>query len=67
MHQKRISTPQVSLVMLRSKKFEIQKKKRKKNHLKTVRAVDENQTECHKIEPNLSKDRAMSEEDNPLF
>jgi hypothetical protein len=28
---------------------------------------DENQTECHEIEPNLSKDRAMHEGDNPSF
>jgi hypothetical protein len=29
--------------------------------------LDENQTECHEIEPNSSKDRAMPEEDNPSF
>jgi hypothetical protein len=28
---------------------------------------DENQTECHEIEPNPSKDRAMPEGDNPSF
>jgi hypothetical protein len=28
---------------------------------------DENQTECHEIEPNQSKDRAMPEGDNPSF
>jgi hypothetical protein len=28
---------------------------------------DENQTECHEIEPNPSKDRAMREGDNPSF
>jgi hypothetical protein len=28
---------------------------------------DENQTECHEIEPNPSKDRAMTEGDNPSF
>jgi hypothetical protein len=39
---------------------------RKKN-VKTERAVDENQKECHEIEPNLSKDRAMPERDNPSF
>jgi hypothetical protein len=27
----------------------------------------ENQTECHEIEPNSSKDRAMPEGDNPSF
>jgi hypothetical protein len=28
---------------------------------------DENQTECQEIEPNLSKDRAMPEGDNPTI
>jgi hypothetical protein len=28
---------------------------------------EENQTECHEIEPNPSKDRAMPEGDNPSF
>jgi hypothetical protein len=28
---------------------------------------DENQTECHEIEPNPSKDRAMPEGDNLSF
>jgi hypothetical protein len=28
---------------------------------------DENQTQCHEIEPNPSKDRAMHEGDNPSF
>jgi hypothetical protein len=28
---------------------------------------DKTQIECHEIEPNLSKDRAMHEEDNPSF
>jgi hypothetical protein len=28
---------------------------------------DENQTECHEIEPNPSKDRTMPEGDNPSF
>jgi hypothetical protein len=36
--------------------------------VKTVKELsDENQTECHEIEPNPSKDRAMPEEDNPSF
>jgi hypothetical protein len=35
--------------------------------VKTERAVDENQTDCHEIEPNPSKDRAMPEGDNPSF
>jgi hypothetical protein len=28
---------------------------------------DENQTECHEIDPNPSKDKAMPEGDNPWF
>jgi hypothetical protein len=60
MHQMRISTTQVSSVMLRSKKLEIRRKKMKE-------PSDENQTECHEIEPNPSKDRAMLEGDNPSF
>jgi hypothetical protein len=58
----RISTIQVSSVILRSKKLEIRKK------MKTVKEPsDGNQTECHEIEPNPSKDRAMHEGDNPSF
>jgi hypothetical protein len=34
---------------------------------KMKKLSDENQTECHEIEPNLSKDRAMPEGDNPSF
>jgi hypothetical protein len=30
-----------------------------------IEPSDENQTECHEIKPNLSKDRAMPEGDNP--
>jgi hypothetical protein len=42
--------------------LEIQKK------VKTVKeSLDENQRECHEIEPNPSKDRAMFEGDNPSF
>jgi hypothetical protein len=48
MHQMRISTTQVSSVMLRSKKLEIRMKKKKKWKLKEP--SDENQTECHEIE-----------------
>jgi hypothetical protein len=34
--------------------------------VKTVKEPsDENQTKCHEIEPNLLKDRAMPEGDNP--
>jgi hypothetical protein len=47
--------------MLRSKKLEIQKK-----NAKTERAVG-CKPECLEIEPNLSKDRAMPEGDNPSF
>jgi hypothetical protein len=54
MHQMRISTTQVSSVMLRLKKLEIRNKM-----WKLKEPLDENQTECHEIEPNLSKDRAM--------
>jgi hypothetical protein len=60
MHQMRISTIQVSSVMLRMKMLEIKKK------LKCERA-DKIQTECHEIEPNLLKDKAMHEGDNPSF
>jgi hypothetical protein len=36
--------------------------------VKTVKEPsDENQTKCHEIEPNPSKDRAMPEGDNPSF
>jgi hypothetical protein len=45
--------------MLRSKKLEIRKNVKEQ--------PDENQTECHEIEPNPSKDRAMHEGDNPSF
>jgi hypothetical protein len=56
----RISTNQVSSVVLCPKKLEIQKeiengKSRKKQIL------------CHEIEPNPSKDRAMHQGDNPSF
>jgi hypothetical protein len=61
MHQMRISTTQVSSVMLRSKKLDIWKKMWLKE------PSDENQTGCHEIEPNPSKDRSMLEGDNPSF
>jgi hypothetical protein len=48
--------------MLRTKKLEIRGK-----NVKTKRAVGENQTERHEIEPKPSKDRAMPEGDNPSF
>jgi hypothetical protein len=58
MHQMRISTTQVSSVMLRSKKLEIRKKKAKKSDIKLKEPSDDNQTVCHEFEPNPSKDRA---------
>jgi hypothetical protein len=58
MRQMRISTTQVSSMILRSKNLEIRKKKCEKN---------KNQTGCNEIESNPSKDRAMQEEDNPSF
>jgi hypothetical protein len=49
--------------MFRSKKLEIQKK-----NVKTVKEPsDENQTECHEIEPTPSKDRAMPDGNDPSF
>jgi hypothetical protein len=62
MHQMRISTNQVSSVMLKSKKLEIQKKK-----CENCERADQTQTECHEIQPNTSKYRAMPEGDNPSF
>jgi hypothetical protein len=64
MHHMCISTTHVSSVMLRSKKLEIQKKKKK--NVKTERAVGW-EPECHEIEPNPSKDKSMPEGDNPSF
>jgi hypothetical protein len=54
------STNDVSIVMLRPKNLEIQ------NDL-TVKTRKKPQTECHEIDPKMSKDRAMHEGDNPLF
>jgi hypothetical protein len=34
---------------------------------KKYERADETQIECHEIEPNPSKDRAMHEGDNPSF
>jgi hypothetical protein len=64
MHQMSILTTQDSSVMLRSKKLEIREKS-----VKTERAVvsDENQKECHEIEPNPSRDRTMPVGDNSSF
>jgi hypothetical protein len=63
MHQMHISTTNISSVMLRSKKLEI----RGKNMWKLKDPWNENQTECHEIEPNPSKDRAIPEGDNFRF
>jgi hypothetical protein len=52
----RISTTQVSSVMLRSKKMEIRDKM-----LNLKEPSDENQIDFHEIEPNPSKDRAIPE------
>ena len=62
MHQMRISTTQGSSVMLRSR-VEGPKKKM----WKLLEPSDENQTQCHDIEPNPLKNRAMPEGDNPSF
>ena len=62
MHQMRISTIQVSLVMFRSKKLEIRK------NANTCRAVGFKSNRVPwNIEPNLSKDRAVPEGYNPSF
>jgi hypothetical protein len=57
----RISTNQVSSVMFRPEKLKIRKKS------VNCERVDKNQTECHEIEPNPSKDRVMHEGDNASF
>jgi hypothetical protein len=58
----RISTTYVFSVMLRPKKLEIG------NIGHTVKEPKiQSKTECHEIEPNLSKDRAMHEGNNPSF
>jgi hypothetical protein len=62
MHQMHISNNQVSSVVLRPKKLEIRKKKMWK-----LWKSRQNQILCYEIEPNLSKDRAMHEGDNPSF
>jgi hypothetical protein len=52
---------QVRIGMIRPKKLEIRK------NCENYRRALKNQTECHKIEPNPLKDRAMHEEDDPSF
>jgi hypothetical protein len=62
MHQMRISTNQVSSVVLRPKKLEIRK------IVKTIKEPKkQKQILCHEIEPNPLKDRAMHEGDNHLL
>ena len=61
MHQMRISTNEVSSVVLGPKKVEVQTKEGEKCE------EPKNQLLCHEIEPNPSKDRAMHEGDNPSF
>ena len=61
MHQMRISTNEVSSVVLGSKKLEVRNK-----NVKRVKSR-KNEILCHEIEPNPSKDRAMHEGDNPSF
>jgi hypothetical protein len=41
--------------------------KSEKRMWKLKEPSDENQIECHEIEPNPSKDRAIPEGDNPSF
>jgi hypothetical protein len=60
MHQMRISTNQASSVVLRPKKLKSEK------NVKTVKEPKQ-QILCHEIGPNLSKDIAMHEGDNPSF
>ena len=59
MHQMRISTNQVSSVVLRPKKLKSEKLQIVKEPKKQIL--------CHEIEPNPSKDRAMHEGDDPSF
>jgi hypothetical protein len=61
MHQMRISTNHVSLVMLRPKQLEIRKR------VKVVKEPIKTKTESRKIEQNPSKDRAKYEGENPSF
>jgi hypothetical protein len=60
MHQMRISTNQVSSVVLRPKTLEIRKKSENCKRAK-------NQILCHEIEPNPSKDRAMHDKGHKHF
>jgi hypothetical protein len=60
MHQMRISTIKVDSVMLRPKKLVIRK------FVKTIEEPGE-KPECHEIEPNPLKVRAVHKGDNPSF
>jgi hypothetical protein len=62
MQQMRISTNQVSSVVLWPKKLEI-----RKQIVKTVKMPKTKFKLCHEIEPNPSIDRAMHEGDNLSF
>ena len=62
MHQLHISSNQVSSVVLRPKKLEIQKR-----NCKNCTRAEKTKILCREIEPNPSKDRAMHEGDNPSF
>ena len=64
MHHMRISTNEVSSVVLEPKKLEVEKK----NCEKCKEPEKKNQIVlCHEIEPNPSKERAMHEGDILLF
>ena len=57
----RISTDQVSC------ETQVEKVGNPKQKCENFERADNNQTECHEIEPNSSKDRGMHERENPLF
>jgi hypothetical protein len=56
MHQMRISTNQVSSMVLKPKKLEIRKKEKLCENYKRAEKKKK-QILCHEIEPNPSKDR----------
>jgi hypothetical protein len=58
MHQMHISIIYISSVMLRPKKFEI-------CNVMTIKTPNRHKMECHEMEPNPSKNRAMHDGDNP--
>ena len=63
MHQMRISTNEVSSVVLEPKKLEVEKKKTRE---KCKEQKKKKIILCHEIEPNPSKERAMHEGDVAL-